>query len=95
MLLFMGINHKSLGFMAKVSIYIDDELLAQLDSLVASSEHITKRNRSNLCSYLIKQEVAKQKRQQMLLAAQALDDLGLGWSEEEQNCTIIDGEVSG
>lgn len=31
----------------------------------------------------------------MLEAAKALDELGLGWSEEEQNCAIIDTEVSG
>ncbi|WP_319421522.1 ribbon-helix-helix domain-containing protein [Pleurocapsa sp. FMAR1] len=81
--------------MAKVSIYIDDELLKKLDSLVESSEHITKRNRSALCSYLIEQEVAKHKRRQMLEAAQAVDELGLGWSEEELDCAIIDGEVFG
>ena len=81
--------------MAKVSIYLDDELLEKLDILVENSEYLTKRNRSSLCSYLIEQEAAKQKRRQMLEAAQAVDELGLGWSEEEQDCAIIDEEVSG
>ena len=81
--------------MAKVSIYIDDELLEELDSLVASSEYLVKRNRSALCSYLIEQEAARQKRQKMLRAAQIVDELGLGWSQEEEGCAIIDAEVSG
>ncbi|HEY9770677.1 MAG TPA: hypothetical protein V6C71_19680 [Coleofasciculaceae cyanobacterium] len=80
--------------MAKISIYIDDELLEELDSLVESSEYIIKRNRSALCSYLIEQEAIRQKRQKMLEAAQAVDELGLGWSKEEQNCAIVDAEVS-
>ena len=81
--------------MAKISIYIDDELLEELDNLVKNSQSITKRSRSALCSYLIEREAAKQKRQQMLEAAKAVDKLSLGWSEEEQNCAIIDAEVSG
>ena len=31
----------------------------------------------------------------MLEAAQAVNELGLGWSKEEQNCAIVDAEVSG
>jgi hypothetical protein len=31
----------------------------------------------------------------MLEAAAVVDNLNLGWSEEEQNCAIIDAEVSG
>ena len=80
--------------MAKISIYIDDELLEELDNLVKSSQSITKRSRSALCSYLIKQEAARQKRRQMLEAAEAVDELSLGWSEEEQ-ARFIDAEVSG
>ena len=81
--------------MAKISVYIDDELLKELDNLVQNSQNIAKRSRSALCSYLIEQEAAKQKRQQMLEAARAVDELNLGWSEEEQNCAIIDAEASG
>ena len=81
--------------MAKISIYLDDELLIELDSLVESNKYITKRNRSALCSYLIEQEASRQKRQKMLEAAKAVDELGWGWSKEEQNCAIVDAEVSG
>ncbi len=81
--------------MAKISIYLDEQRLKELDELVDSYPHLTKRSRSALCSYLVEQEAAKQKRQKMIEAAIAVDDLNLGWSEEEQSCAIIDAEVSG
>jgi metal-responsive CopG/Arc/MetJ family transcriptional regulator len=81
--------------MAKISIYLDEQRLKELDELVDSYPHLTKRSRSALCSYLVEQEAAKQKRQKMIEAAMAVDDLNLGWSEEEQSCAIIDAEVSG
>jgi metal-responsive CopG/Arc/MetJ family transcriptional regulator len=81
--------------MAKISIYLDEQRLKELDELVDNYPHLTKRSRSALCGYLVKQEAAKQKRQKMIEAAIAVDDLDLGWSEEEQNCAIIDAEVSG
>jgi hypothetical protein len=43
---------------------------------------------------LFKQAAKEQKRMEMLEAAQALDELNIGWSEEEQNCAIIDTEAS-
>lgn len=76
--------------MAKISIYLDKERLKELDELVKNSPNITKRNRSALCSNLIEREAAKLQRQQMLEAAKALDELNIGWSEEEENCAIID-----
>ncbi len=81
--------------MAKISIYLDEQRLKELDELVDNYPHLTKRSRSALCSYLVEQEVAKQKRQKMIEAAMAIDEMNLGWSEEEQNCAIIDAEVSG
>ncbi len=81
--------------MAKISIYLDDHLVEDLDDLVENSPNLIKRNRSELFNYLLKQEAIKQKRAAMLDAAAAVDDLNLGWSEEEQNCAIIDVEVSG
>ncbi len=81
--------------MAKISIYLDDDLLKELDCLVENSPYLTKRSRSSLCSYLVAQESVKQKRQEMLEAASAIDELDLGWSEEEQNCAIIDAGASG
>ena len=81
--------------MAKISIYLDDERLKELDNLVENSPYLVKRNRSSLFNYLIEQEAIKQRRQKMLEAAKAVDELNLGWSEEEENCAIIDAEVSG
>ena len=81
--------------MAKISIYLDDERLKELDNLVENSPYLVKRNRSSLFNYLIEQEAIKQRRQKMLEAAKAADELNLGWSTEEENCAIIDAEVSG
>lgn len=81
--------------MAKISIYLDDNLERDLDNLVQNNPNLIKRNRSELFNYLLKQEAIRQKRAEMLEAAAAVDDLNLGWSEEEQNCAIIDAEVSG
>jgi Arc/MetJ-type ribon-helix-helix transcriptional regulator len=81
--------------MPKISIYLDEEGLKNLEDLVKSNPHLTKRNRSELISYLLKQAAKEQKRIKMLEAAQALDELNIGWSEEEENCAIIDVEVSG
>jgi metal-responsive CopG/Arc/MetJ family transcriptional regulator len=81
--------------MAKISIYLDEQRLKELDELVDNYPHLTKRSRSALCSYLVEQEAAKQKRQKMIEAAIAVDDLNLGWNEEEQSCAITDAEVSG
>jgi Arc/MetJ-type ribon-helix-helix transcriptional regulator len=81
--------------MPKISIYLDEEGLKDLEDLVKSNPHLTKRNRSELISYLLKQAAKEQKRIEMLEAAQALDELNIGWSEEEENCAIIDAEVSG
>ena len=81
--------------MPKISIYLDEERLKDLESLVKSNPHLTKRNRSELVSYLVEQAAIEQKRSEMLEAAEAIDELNLGWSEEEQNCAIIDAEVSG
>lgn len=81
--------------MAKISIHLDEERLQELDELVKTNPHLSKRNRSALCSHLIAREAAKLERQQMLEAAKALDELNIGWSEEEENCAITDVEVSG
>ena len=81
--------------MAKISIYLDDERLKELDNLVENSPYLVKLNRSSLFNYLIEQEAIKQRRQKMLEAAKAADQLNLGWSVEEENCAIIDAKVSG
>ena len=81
--------------MAKISIYLDDRQLEEIDQLINDNPHITNHSRSALISYLIEQEITKNKKQKMLEAAKLIDELDLGWSEEEQTCAIIDLEVSG
>lgn len=81
--------------MAKISIYLDDNLVEDLDNLVENSPDLIKRNRSELFNHLLQQEALRQKRVAMLAAAAMLDDFNLGWDEEEQNCASIDAEVSG
>ncbi|GAB4240954.1 MAG: hypothetical protein Kow0049_29250 [Stanieria sp.] len=79
--------------MAKISIYLDQSKLEQIDRLIASSADIT--NRSALISHLIEKEIIAQTKSKMLEGAKLLDELDLGWTEEEQECAIIDKEVSG
>ena len=81
--------------MSKISISLEDELEEDLDSLVSNHPNLTKRNRSALINYLIRQEALKQKREAMLEAAATIDELNLGWDKEEEYCAIIDAEVSG
>jgi hypothetical protein len=81
--------------MAKISIYLEDSQLKDLDDLVKNTTHLNKKNRSAMVGYLLQQETIKQKRKRMLEAATAVDKLNIGWSEEEEYCAIIDAEVSG
>lgn len=81
--------------MAKISIYLDDRQLQEIDQLIKDNPYITNRSRSALISYLIEQEITKNKKQKMVEAAKLIDELDLGWSEEEQQCAIIDLEISG
>ncbi len=81
--------------MAKISIHLDKERLKELDELVKISPNLAKRNRSALCSHLIAQEITRLQRLQMLEAAKALNELNIGWSEEEENCAITDVGLSG
>lgn len=79
--------------MAKISIYLDDLRLKQIDNLINTNPSL--KNRSAVISYLIEQETIKQERAKMLEAAKMIDELDLGWTEEEEECAIIDMEVSG
>jgi metal-responsive CopG/Arc/MetJ family transcriptional regulator len=81
--------------MTKISVHLDSKRLKELDELVENIPDLAKRNRSALLAQLIKQAASKHKREQMLEAAVALEELNLGWNEEEENCAIIDMEVSG
>ena len=79
--------------MAKISIYLDDYKLEQIDLLIDSSANIN--NRSALISHLIEKEIIAQTKLKMLEGAKLLDELDIGWTQEEQECAIIDREVSG
>lgn len=79
--------------MAKISIYLDDYRLEQIDQLIDSSADIN--NRSALISHLIEKEMIAQTKLKMLEGAKLLDELDIGWTQEEQECAIIDREVSG
>lgn len=79
--------------MAKISIYLDESKLEQIDRLIASNSEIN--NRSALISHLIEKEIIAQTKSKMLEGAKLLDELDLGWTEEEEGCAIIDREVSG
>lgn len=81
--------------MAKISIYLDDSKLKHLDNLVNTNPHLTNRSRSALLGYLIEQEMARETKRKMVEAAQTIDELDLGWSENEEECAIIDLEVFG
>lgn len=79
--------------MPKISIYLDERKLKQIEHLVNSHSQLT--NRSALISFLIEQEIARENKRQMVEAAKEIDELDLGWNSEEQECAIIDLEVSG
>ncbi len=81
--------------MAKISIYLDDCKLEQIDQLVKTNPNLANPNRSELISYLIDQEIIRQTRLNMVEAAKVIDELDLGWTKEEEECAITDMEVSG
>ncbi len=79
--------------MAKISIYLDDLRIKQIDSLISANSNLN--NRSALISHLIEQEIIRQEKAKMPEAAKLIDELDLGWTEEEEECAIVDMEVSG
>ena len=79
--------------MGKISIYLDERRIKQIDSLINANSSLN--NRSALISYLIEQEVIRQEKLKMVEAAELIDKLDLGWSEQEEECAIIDAEPSG
>ncbi|MDJ0648420.1 MAG: hypothetical protein QNJ60_06900 [Xenococcaceae cyanobacterium MO_188.B19] len=81
--------------MAKISIYLDERRLEQIDRLIETSPNLTNRSRSALISHLIDQEITRQTKLRMVEAAKLVDELDLGWTKEEEECVIIDKEVCG
>ncbi len=56
--------------------------------------NLTHSSQRQLRSHLIDQEIIRQTRLNMVEAAKEIDELDLGWTEEEEECAIIDMEVS-
>jgi hypothetical protein len=81
--------------MPKISIYLDEKKLKQIEQLINNDSHLMNFSRSALIGYLIEQEVARFDKRKMVEAAEAIDELDLGWSEKEQECAIIDAEAFG
>ena len=81
--------------MAKISIYLDERRLKQIDQLLNNTPNLANRSRSALISHLINQEIIRQTRLNMVEAAKVIDELDLGWTREEEECAITDMEVSG
>jgi hypothetical protein len=73
--------------MAKVSIYIPDDLLIYIDQKVD--------NRSALIETLARQWKMQQENRALAEACELVDQLDLGWDESCQNAMITDWEVSG
>jgi hypothetical protein len=68
--------------MAKVSIYIPDDLLIYIDQKVD--------NRSALIETLARQWKMQQENQALAEACELVDQLDLGWDESCQNAMITD-----
>lgn len=73
--------------MAKISIYIPDELLIYIDQKVE--------NRSALIELLLQQWRQQQEDEALAQACKLVDELSLGWDEEWQTLAITDWEASG
>ena len=56
--------------------------------------NLTHSSRSALISHLIDHEIIRQTRLNMVEAAKIIDELELGWTQEEEECAITDMEVS-
>lgn len=86
--------------MANISIYLTEEQQKKLDILIQKGlaqdlPKGEKRNRSALIGLLIEQETNRLELAEMIDDAVKIDSLNLGWSEEEEQCQIIDLEQFG
>jgi hypothetical protein len=77
------------NIMPNISIYLTNDQLKILDSVAQNQ------SKSAFIASLIEQEAKRQEKEEMLEATQQIDLLNLGWSETEEECAIIDMEVSG
>lgn len=77
------------NIMPNISIYLTNDQLKILDSVAQNQ------SKSAFIASLIEQEGKRQEKEEMLEAVRQIDMLSLGWSETEEECAIIDMEVSG
>lgn len=90
--------------MPNISVYLTEEQQQKLDLLTkkglaqdlkANATCKTERSRSSLIALLVEQEARKLEEAEMIADAMEIDNSQLGWSEEEQECQIIDMEQFG
>lgn len=89
--------------MPNISVYLTQEQQQKLDLLIQkglAQDSILdasrkKRSRSSLIALLVEREARKLEEAEMIADAIEIDNFGLGWSEEEQKCQIIDMEQFG
>lgn len=90
--------------MPNISVYLTEEQKQKLDlltkkglvrDLTANATNKTERSRSSLIALLVEQEARKLEEAEMIADAIEIDNCGLGWSEEERECQIIDLEQFG
>ncbi|MEL6439890.1 MAG: hypothetical protein AAFQ80_11630 [Cyanobacteria bacterium J06621_8] len=90
--------------MPNISVYLTEEQQQKLDmlaknglaqDLLASTTMKKERSRSSLIALLVEQEANKLEEAEMIADAVEVDNYQLGWSEQEQECQIIDMEQFG
>ncbi|WP_124971414.1 hypothetical protein [Aphanothece sacrum] len=74
--------------MPNISIYLTNDQLKILDIISQN------KSESDFIASLIEQEEKRKEKEEMLEAVQQIDLLDLGWSETEEECAIIDMELS-
>ncbi|GBF81933.1 wound-responsive family protein [Aphanothece sacrum FPU1] len=76
------------NIMPNISIYLTNDQLKILDIISQN------KSESDFIASLIEQEEKRKEKEEMLEAVQQIDLLDLGWSETEEECAIIDMELS-
>ena len=85
------------NIMSNVSIYLTEQQKQMLKILLIKQGQRTKEriNRSTLIGNLIEREIERLELAEMIADAAEIDNLNLGWNEEEQSCQITDMEAFG
>lgn len=85
------------NIMSNVSIYLTEQQKQMLKILLVKQGQRTKEriNRSTLIGNLIEREIERLELAEMIADAAEIDNLNLGWNEEEESCQITDMEAFG